>query len=165
MNRIFDNNWINKQIEILMQRAKARRSDIRNYPLSVGEMFSSPPEFDSCNSYGKLWDDAEIQKMIKRYRDTPLEIRQFEYFNNNKKQNQMATTTGYCATYPDTQNPHPGRMYQTSIIQHDNGYIVHIGCKQFCFEKKNRMLDMLVKYINDPEGMERAYNSGGYEGL
>ena len=82
------------------------------------------------------------------------------------------TSTGYISS-PDTfTGPLPlyttGTAYQApvsnqirpiNITQVNHGYIVVIGCQTIVIETKERLIEKLAEYINDPAGTENKYNS------
>ena len=37
----------------------------------------------------------------------------------------------------------------------NQGFIVQVGCKQFCFEGRNNLIRALNKYLQDPEQLEK----------
>jgi len=38
------------------------------------------------------------------------------------------------------------------------GYIVQVGCAQFAYTSKNKMIEDLTEYIRDPQAVEKEYN-------
>jgi hypothetical protein len=40
----------------------------------------------------------------------------------------------------------------------NDGYIVNVGCTNFAYTSKNKMIEDLSEYIRDPQGVEEEYN-------
>ena len=50
--------------------------------------------------------------------------------------------------------------YDIRIIGSSNkGFIVNCGCATLTFTDKEKMLDAIRDYLNDPKGVEKVYNS------
>lgn len=47
-----------------------------------------------------------------------------------------------------------------SIEQLDYGYIVRVGCQNFAFETKHKLIDKLTEYLEDPKLVEKQWFSG-----
>ena len=42
---------------------------------------------------------------------------------------------------------------------HNNGFIVKVGCSETVFADKQSLISAIEAYLNDPEGMEKVYNT------
>lgn len=40
----------------------------------------------------------------------------------------------------------------------NNGFIVNVGCTNFAYTSKNKMIEDLTEYIRDPQAVEEEYN-------
>lgn len=48
-------------------------------------------------------------------------------------------------------------FYSININALDYGYNVHVGCKTFSFETKERLIKYLTKYLEKPSELEKEY--------
>lgn len=53
--------------------------------------------------------------------------------------------------------PHAIEIFGTM----NQGYIMQVGCARFAYGDTDEMLDLLKRYLDDPEGMVKKYNDAG----
>ena len=49
--------------------------------------------------------------------------------------------------------------YTVNIRTLDRGYLVEVGCKSFAFTSREELLDLLGKYLNDSQEIEKSFFS------
>jgi hypothetical protein len=49
---------------------------------------------------------------------------------------------------------------QITITPQDYGYLVNVGCQTVCIETKEKLIEKLIAYINNPSETEQKYLAG-----
>lgn len=85
--------------------------------------------------------------------------------------NQVLTATTNSAAYTadvqtggielDAPTLRPwSHMRSVKIDQVNHGYMVQVGCQTLAIESKERLIEKLIAYINNPQETEEKYNQG-----
>ena len=51
--------------------------------------------------------------------------------------------------------------YNVNIETLDFGYVVRVGCKSFAFETKEKMIEKLLEYLNNPAEKQKQFREKG----
>jgi|ERR1700722_3875121 len=54
----------------------------------------------------------------------------------------------------------PNRTRHIEIDAKDHGFLVTVGCQQFCIEKAETLISKLSKYLHKPQETEKEYYYG-----
>ncbi len=60
----------------------------------------------------------------------------------------------------DSQMPPRNKAKQITIEPLDRGFVAQVGCQTFAFVDKAEFIEKLTKYLDDPNGTERAWFNG-----
>lgn len=60
--------------------------------------------------------------------------------------------------YPESAPDFNGR--QITIEPLNKGYVVRVGCQTVAVESKDRLIDLLTRYLRNPKEIETLYNEG-----
>lgn len=72
-----------------------------------------------------------------------------------RSEDQCCEATEPCADVPCANF----KGHNINIEPKDHGYIIRVGCKTFCVEKAEKLIKLLGKYLNNPNGVEREFNA------
>jgi hypothetical protein len=111
---------------------------------------------------------------LRQLMERPKTVFDVDRLNANLRKlnnNNMDNTTNTCGSTvaSETRNPllvdptpryKPGKAMEVYIKQKDHGYIVVVGCKEFCFETKEKLIANLSTYLQDPDGVEGKFWNG-----
>jgi hypothetical protein len=56
--------------------------------------------------------------------------------------------------------PSPNKTRHIEIDAKDFGFLVTVGCQQFCIEKAETLISKLSKYLHKPQETEKEYYDG-----
>ncbi len=59
-------------------------------------------------------------------------------------------------SYPQPELP----ARQITIEPLNRGYMVRVGCQTVAVESKDRLIDLLTRYLRNPQEIETLYNEG-----
>ena len=51
----------------------------------------------------------------------------------------------------------PSKPKEILIRSLDHGYLVRVGCQEFAIESKEKITDLLYRYLEDPNKIEEIY--------
>lgn len=75
----------------------------------------------------------------------------------------MAATISCDEPMPETRCEEPApqsrQFYDIQIAYAQNGYVCVVGCMTAVFETKKKMLDEISRYLDNPDDVEKEYQS------
>lgn len=96
-----------------------------------------------------------FSRMLKKYHNQTPEL-----LTTNKYKTMTTDSYRQGPATPEPNQAEPYSGYAISIRPASNGFIVTVGCKDFVFEDRERMLQKIGEYYSNPAEVEKKFRDG-----